>query len=91
MTSKLMEMLDWRLQVRSDMNLDGVVTISDVLLWAKWAYFLPGDVFVLVLLGTPVGDFLEINITSLEGIGSGVLSFFFWFVLFEPFFLWRKS
>jgi hypothetical protein len=86
-----MDMLDWRLQVRSDMNLDGVVTISDAWLWAKWAYFLPGDMFALVLLGTPVGNFLEINITSLEGIGSGVLSFFFWFVLVEPFFLWRKS
>jgi hypothetical protein len=91
MTSKLMDMLDWRLHVRSDMNLDGIVTISDVGLWAKWLYFLPGDMAALVLLDTPVGDFFEISITSLEGIGSGALFFCFWFVVFESLFRSHKS
>ena len=91
MTSNVWEMLDRRLQVRGDMNLDGVVTISDVWLWLQWLYFLPGDLTALVLLDSPVGNFFEITLSSLNGLGSGVLSFFFWFVLFEPFFLWRKS
>jgi hypothetical protein len=90
MTSNVWEMLDRRLQVRGDMNLDGVVTISDVWLWLQWLYFLPGDLAALVLLDSPVGDFFEITLSSLQGIGSGVLSFMFWFVVFEPFFRRRK-
>jgi hypothetical protein len=91
MTSNVWEMLDRRLQVRGDMNLDGVVTISDVWLWLQWLYFLPGDLAALVLLDSPVGNFFEITLGSLQGVGSGVLSFFFWFVVFEPLFRRRKS
>jgi len=90
MASKVWEMLDRRLQVHCDMNLDGVVTISDVWLWLQWLYFLPGDLTALVLLDSPVGNFFEITLSSLQGVGSGVLSFFFWFVVFEPFFRRRK-
>jgi hypothetical protein len=90
MTSKVWEMLDRRLQVRGDMNLDGVVTISDVWLWLQWLYFLPGDLAALVLLDSPVGNFFEITLSSLQGVGSGVLSFFFWFVVLKPFFRRRK-
>jgi hypothetical protein len=91
MTSKVWEMLDRKLQVRGDMSLDGVVTISDVWLWLQWLYFLPGDLAALVLLDSPVGNFFEITLSSLHGVGSGVLSFFFWFVVFEPLFRRRKS
>jgi len=91
MTSNVWEMLDRRLQVRGDMNLDGVMTISDVWLWLQWLYFLPGDLTALVLIDSPVGNFFEITLSSLNGLGSGVLSFFFWFVVLEPFFRRRRS
>jgi len=91
MTSRLGQMLDERLQVSSDMNLDGVITISDVLLWLKWLYFLPGDLAALILLGTPAGDFFEITLRSVQGVGSGVLSFLFWFVIIEHLFSSGKS
>ncbi len=91
MTSRIIELLDRRLQVRSDMNLDGVVSVSDVGLWLEWLYFLPGDLAVLALLGTPVGDFLEITLGSMQGIGSGVLSFCVWLVVFEGLLCEKKS
>jgi hypothetical protein len=81
--SLLGTMLDNRLLLSSDMNLDGAVTISDVLLWFKWLYFLPGDLAALVLLGTSVGDFFEVTQGSIGGIGSGILSFCFWFVIIQ--------
>jgi len=33
-----------------DMNLDGVVTISDAWLWFKWAFFYPGDAAIWGLI-----------------------------------------
>lgn len=83
MKSLLGTMLENRLRLSSDMNMDGAVTISDVLLWLTWLYFLPGDLAALVLLGTPVGDFFEVTQGSIGGIGSGILSFCFWFVIFQ--------
>jgi hypothetical protein len=84
-------MLDRRLLISADMNQDGVVTVSDVLLWLKWIYFLPGDLTAIVLMGTPIGNFLEITPTSIEGVGSGIFSFLFWYVAFRPFFPRCKS
>jgi hypothetical protein len=82
-TSKLSDLVDWRLQVMTDMNHDGVVSIADVGLWLQWLFFLPGDLATLVVLGTPVGDFLEITMGSLQGWGSGFLSLCVWYVMFQ--------
>jgi hypothetical protein len=90
-TSRIIELLDRRLQVRSDMNLDGVVSVSDVGLWLEWFYFLPGDLAALALLDTPVGDFLEITLGSMHGWGSAVLSFCVWFVVLEALLCEKKS
>ncbi len=65
------------------MNMDGLVTISDAWLWLQWLFFLPGDFAAMVLLGTPIGDFFEITLGSIQGVGSGALSFCVWFVVFE--------
>jgi len=65
------------LQIGWDMNRDGQVTISDVPLWFSWLFFLPGDLVLLLLLGTTVGNFLEISRASLGGFGSGILSVLF--------------
>ena len=83
MTTGLVELIDRRLQVAADMNHDGVVSMTDVGLWLQWLFFLPGDLATLVVLGTPVGDFLEISLDSLQGWGSGFLSLCVWYVVFQ--------
>ncbi len=91
MTSRISELLDQRLLIRADANLDGVISISDLGEWLQWLYFLPGDLAVLALLYTPVGDFLEIAPGSMQGLGSGLLSFCVWYVLLEGLLCERKS
>jgi hypothetical protein len=77
------KLVDRRLLVSMDMNHDGIVSIADVGLWLQWLFFMPGDLATLVLLGTPIGDFLEITSGSLQGWGSGFLSFCVWYVAFQ--------
>ena len=52
----------------SDMDYNGAVTVSDVWLWVKWLYFLPGDFIVRLFLeeGT-LSTFLEISLASYGG------------------------
>lgn len=69
----------------SDMDYNGAVTVSDVWLWVKWLYFLPGDFIVRLFLeeGTlsTLSTFLEISLASYGGFWSGVVSFIIWSVL----------
>jgi hypothetical protein len=62
----------------ADMNLDGSVTITDVGLWMKWLFFMPGDALILASMDTAMGRFLEVTPTSYGGFGSGVVSFLVW-------------
>ena len=66
------------------MNFDGTVTISDVWLWAKWAFFYPGDgVLCLVMSKTPgVASFFEITESSYSGVLSGFITVLFWLFLY---------
>jgi hypothetical protein len=57
---------------------DGVITISDVWLWVKWLYFLPGDAAIASVGPTPVGQFLEASPQSFGSVWSGTLSFVIW-------------
>ena len=66
----------------ADMNGDGVVTITDVWLWFKWLYFMPGDFLVAVVGPTALGRFLELTTSSYGSFGSGFLSFILWMTLF---------
>lgn len=74
----MMPALAQRLTFAMDQNLDGMITISDVWLWFKWLYFLPGDVLIATLVGTPEGAFFEVSSSSLMGTTSGVVSGFAW-------------
>ena len=65
-------------RLAADMNWDGAVTISDVWLWVKWFYFLPGNLLVQVIGPTPLGTFLEIDLLSYHGVGSGIVSAIAW-------------
>lgn len=86
MNNLLSELLEARLHIMLDMNLDGALTISDVLLWLKWLFWLPGDLAALALLGTPVGDFFEVVPATLHGWGSALLSLCVWLVVAEGLF-----
>jgi hypothetical protein len=63
------------------MNLDGAVTISDVWLWVKWLWYLPGDFFIIWLSGNMVGRFFEVSGEDVGGNGSFTLSMVLWLIL----------
>jgi hypothetical protein len=65
-----------------DMNGDGALTISDLLLWIKHAYFLPGDCLLWFLDSylRPVARFLEVSTGDYGGFFSGFVSAAAWFI-----------
>lgn len=65
----------------ADMNGDEAVSISDVWLWFKWLYFMPGDLVVAMIGPTALGRFLELTTFSYGNAGSGVLSFILWMLV----------
>lgn len=67
----------------ADMNGDGSITIRDVLLWLKHAYFLPGDSLLWFLDAylRPVAHFLEVSRADYQGFFSGFTSAIVWFVV----------
>ncbi len=73
--------IDQRFTFYADQNVDGVLTISDVWLWFKWVFFLPGDFILAALTGSTIGNFFELSQDSLMGWGSGVFSFFVWLLV----------
>jgi hypothetical protein len=68
----------------ADMNGDGQVTISDVWLWAQWAFDAPGDCFLLVIMlkMQPTATFLEITPQMLSGGWSFFISLVCWWLLY---------
>lgn len=64
-----------------DMNRDGAVTISDVLLWMKWLFFYPGDFLhsVLIAVVPGIARFLDLSPASYGGWGAGLVSAYVWF------------
>lgn len=66
----------------SDMNFDGIYTISDVWLQAKWIFCLPGNLMLNLIMDSPGWRaFWEVTPASCSGIGTAVFSFFVWFIL----------
>jgi hypothetical protein len=55
-----------------------MVTASDLPLWAKWAYFVPGDAFIAQFGTTRIGQFLELTPASLGSPTSAALSAVLW-------------
>jgi hypothetical protein len=58
----------------ADMNGDGVVTTTDVPLWAEWFFFLPGDSVIAQFGSTPFGRFLELTPASFGSATSAAIS-----------------
>ncbi|MFM9847698.1 MAG: hypothetical protein ACKVP3_11125 [Hyphomicrobiaceae bacterium] len=72
-----------RFRFATDMNGDGLFTISDVWLWLKWLFFAPGDGVLLFLMAfmPDISDFLEVDQGSMYGWLSGFLSAVLWIVV----------
>ena len=68
----------------SDTNEDSIITISDVLNWISWLFFLPGDSFLFYVNKEfpNIARFFEISNDSFHGFISGFLSFFAWCAIF---------
>ena len=65
-----------------DMNYSGAITISDVWLWVKWLYFLPGDYVVKLLVeSSHIGSFFEMAYDSYGGFLAGTISLITWVVV----------
>ena len=60
----------------TDMNFDGAVTISDISLWFKWLFFLPGDGLIYFIMNSApdLARFFELSNSNYGGIFSGVFS-----------------
>ncbi len=67
--------------IAKDMNCDGVFTISDVLLWGEWVFFLPGDGLLWALMEwQSVATFLELTPAAYSGWSSGIVSAIIWLI-----------
>ena len=69
-------------KLRSDMNGDGVQTISDLWLWVKGLYFWPGNWLIEQLARNPkMMEFFELNWQSCGGWLSLAISTLCWVFL----------
>ena len=70
-----------------DTNGDGVITISDVINWLIWLFFLPGDSFLYFIMTAhpEVARFFEISIDNFHGFLSGIFSLIGWVLVFGIF------
>ena len=58
-----------------------VYPLSDVGLWAEWAFFLPGDGLLwAVMQSQPLATFLELTPAVYSGWFSGVVSAIIWLI-----------
>jgi hypothetical protein len=68
----------------ADMNLDGAVTISDVIAWLGWLFCYPGDTVIFFLMARlpSLAQFFEIDYTSYHGWLSAFISLVVWMGVF---------
>jgi len=60
------------------MNMDGLITITDVWSWFKWLSFYPGDYLVSLIGPTAIGRFFEMSSASYGGGLSFLVSAVVW-------------
>jgi hypothetical protein len=73
-----------RFFIATDMNMDGVISISDVGLWVQYVFYLPAKIISWAIYNIePLGRFFEMDCSTGSGIFSGLFSLFlWWFLLF---------
>lgn len=64
-----------------DLNFDGQVTITDMWLLAERIACYPGNALIDFLVGTPIGDFLELTVFDGFGAFAWVVSVMAWLAL----------
>lgn len=78
---RLNRALEGRWFLNQDMNCDGEFTISDVWLWFEWAFFLPGDGLLwLIMQHEHLATFLEVSAATYSGWFSGIVSAIGWLI-----------
>ena len=78
-TCLLEKMADGRWYIAIDLNCDGAFTISDVWLWLKWWFFMPGDGLLWALMQWPeASTFLELSPEDYSSWPSAAI----WLILF---------
>ena len=76
----------WKFVV--DMNGDGALTSSDIIRWADWLFFMPGDAVIALIGPTGFGGFLELTPASFGSATSGWISAILWlFCVWAVFYL----
>jgi len=77
----------WAIKLVGDMNGDGYFTISDIGLWVKYFFYLPGDFLVgIIVLNYPrFSRFFEIDVSWCHDFLSGLTGFVFWGLCFLMF------
>ncbi|MHA1539298.1 MAG: hypothetical protein ACTSXQ_02355 [Alphaproteobacteria bacterium] len=72
-------MRNWN--IVTDMNFDGIFTITDIWMLVKSLFYYPGDFILKLLIDTEFGAFLELNSNFYGGTLSGFISLFIYFYL----------
>jgi len=73
-----------RWQLSWDLNNDGSVNLTDIWLFLRWVFFMPGDFALLMLMlhATTVALYLGIGVNLLSGAISGAISAVVWIIVF---------
>lgn len=67
-----------------DMNADGLMTISDILLLVDFFFRMPAKITLEIVAEAPsIATFFEINCLTGEGWGGAIFSVFLWFFVFD--------
>jgi|GEM_PF-6794942 len=64
------------------MEPDGLTTLHEVALLLKSLYFYPGDFILKYVIGSDLGNFLDLSVEDFGGVTSATLSFFCYFMLY---------
>jgi len=69
---------------KKDVNQDDAITISDVLGWLSWLFFLPGNslIYVTVNYLPELAQFFELTLKDYNGFFSGIISVVLWILTF---------
>lgn len=65
-----------------DINNDKIYSISDVISWILWIFFMPGDVLIQgLMVSKSVAIFFEVTPNSYGNIGSFLFSVVYWWMV----------
>ncbi len=66
-----------------DANMDGDLGLVDVMLWAEWLFFWPGDFVINISIQSALLGFLGFNKSDFSGVKSFFISLVLWFQFYR--------